>query len=414
MTMTATAVLLAMFAAAVAPALAASLAKPGTLRAVLDRAALLDPALQALDARAGEVDASRAVAASLFPAAPSVAASVRRDRPDRDLGGNEIEFDLGVPLWLPGQRALRERLADGEGSEREVALIDARLQLAGRVREALWQVVAAQVELAAVRRRVENVERLVADVERRVTSGILARTDLLLAQSEAAASRGLLIDGTSRVKKAMQAWSELTGEHALPERYVEASAAAGSASPAAARDDARAHPSLAAATGQIVLAHSRLQFASEVRRDPPELGLQHRSDRDVSGADYRNSIRVSLRIPFATDSRNRPRIAAANTELIRAQSGLQQLQRRLASEKARAQAELDAAGAQQELARERQRIAREHLALIQRAFDLGEQSLVALLRAIALASDVDAEVERQAALRDRAVARLNQAAGVLP
>ncbi|MBY0439456.1 MAG: TolC family protein [Burkholderiales bacterium] len=387
------------------PALAASQAA-GTLRSAIDRAVQLDPLLRTLDARAGEVDAGRAAAGALFPGAPVVGASLRRDRPDRDLGRNEVEFEVGVPLWLPGQRALRQRLVGDEGAERDAALVDARLQVAGRVREALWTIAFARLDETAARRRIATVDRLVADVERRVAAGVLARTDLLLARAEAAAARSLLIEAGARAEQAMHGWRALTGGDLLPVAWLEAEA---DRAPGLAD-----HPSVVAALGEVELARSRLKVASESTRDPPELGLQHRADRDVSGVDYRNSVRVALRVPLATDARNRPRIAAANTERVRAESALLQVQRRIEADRARAGAELDAAHAQASNARERLRDANEHLALVRRAFDLGEQSLVAMLRALALAEEAQADLDRQVAARDRAIARINQAAGVLP
>jgi outer membrane protein TolC len=219
----------------------------------------------------------------------------------------------------------------------------------------------------------------------------------------------------------MLGWQALVGDRVLPVSWVETEQTVtpqGRNSSGYAEVDRTssivAHPSMAAALGEVDLARSRLKLASESTRDPPELGLQHRSDRDVSGADYRNSVRVALRVPLATEARNRPRIAAANTERVRAESGLLQLQRRIEADRARAGAELDAARAQEANARERLRDATEHLALVRRAFDLGEQSLVAMLRALALADEAQADLDRQVAARDRSIARINQAAGVLP
>ncbi|MCE2948660.1 MAG: TolC family protein [bacterium] len=398
-------------AAAVPAAASAATDGAGTLRAAVDRAARLDPLLRTLDARADEVDASRTAAAALFPGAPVLGASLRRDRPDRDLGRNEVEFEVGLLLWLPGQRALRQQLAGDEGTGRDAAVVDARLQVAGRVREALWALAFARLDETAARRRIGTVERLVADVERRVAVGVLARADLLLARAEAAAARGLLIEAGARVEQALQAWRALTGDGLLPVSWVEAEAEAGGSVRASG---SAAHPSVVAALGEVDLARSRLKLASESTRDPPEIGLQHRSDREATGADHRNSIRVALRVPLATDARNRPRIAAANTERVRAESALLQVQRRIEADTARARAELDAARAQEANARERLRDAGEHLALVRRAFDLGEQSLVAMLRALALADEAQADLDRQVAARDRATARINQAAGVLP
>ena len=245
---------------------------------------------------------------------------------------------------------------------------------------------------------------------------MLARADLLLARAEAAGARGLLIEAGARVEQALQAWRALTGDGLLPVSWVEAEAAAGDAAAGGSvrASGIAAHPSGVAALGEVDLARSRLKLATESTRDPPEIGLQHRSDREATGADYRNSVRVALRVPLATDARNRPRIAAANTERVRAESGLLQVQRRIEADSARARAELDAARAQEANARERLRDAGEHLALVRRAFDLGEQSLVAMLRALALADEAQADLDRQVAARDRAIARINQAAGVLP
>ena len=386
--------------------LSAGGASASTLRDAVERAAALDPVLRTVEARAGEVDAGRLAAASVFPAPPTVGASLRRDRPDRDLGRNEVEFEVGLPLWLPGQRALRQRVSGDEGTERTAALADARLQVAGRVREALWQLSFDRVDEAGARRRLATVERLVADVERRVAAGVLARADLLLARAEAGAARAAMIESASRVAHSMQAWRALTGSDALPASWVEAEAPP--------VPDAGAHPTLAAVRGQVELARSRLKLAVDATRDPPEIGLQHRSDRDVAGADYRNSVRVALRIPLATEARNQPRIALATTELVRAEAALLQMQRRLEAERGRAASELDAARAQEANARAQLGDAEEHFALVRRAFELGEQSLVAMLRAAALVDDARTALERQRAARDRALARSNQASGVLP
>ncbi|MCX7197165.1 MAG: TolC family protein, partial [Proteobacteria bacterium] len=208
----------------------------GTLRAAVDRAARLDPSVRTLGARAGEIDASQAAAQALFPAPPTAGASLRRDRPDRDLGLNELEFEVGLPLWLPGQRALRQRLAGDEGMERDAALADARLQVAGRVRESLWALAYARLDESAARRRIATAERLTADVERRVAAGVLARADLLLARTEAAGARSQLIEAASRVEQGMHAWRALTGDSALPASFVET----------AVTGEASTHTSLAA------------------------------------------------------------------------------------------------------------------------------------------------------------------------
>jgi cobalt-zinc-cadmium efflux system outer membrane protein len=66
------------------------------------------------------------------------------------------------------------------------------------------------------------------------------------------------------------------------------------------------------------------------------------------------------------------------------------------------------------MARERRTLAADSLQLAEKAFVLGETDLATLLRIRTAAFDADASAERQRAARAAAVARLNQAMGVLP
>lgn len=397
-------------------ALAAGSANAQTLRDSLARAAALDPAIAALEARAAEVAASHAVAAARFPAAPTLTAGLRRSRPDQDIGRNEVDLQVGLPLWLPGQRGLREQLAEREGGERDAALDEARLALAGRLREAWWTIAEARADAQAAQRRTVTLERIEADTARRVAAGVLARADLLLAQAELSAARARAADAALRVAALLEQWFALTGERTPPADPAEREPlAAGSGRDeriASAADGT--HPALVSLRSRVALARARFDLAAGVRRDPPELVLQHRSDRAVYGAEYRNTVLVALRVPFATEARNAPRVAAAGTELAATEAALAQRSRGIAAELAQSAAAVHAAFARHELAAERLRHAREHEALVVRAFALGEQPLVAALRAATLREDAEAEAERAALAVGAAQARRAQAAGVLP
>jgi outer membrane protein TolC len=66
------------------------------------------------------------------------------------------------------------------------------------------------------------------------------------------------------------------------------------------------------------------------------------------------------------------------------------------------------------LARERAQLAGDALTITRRAFDLGEADLAALLRAEERARDASLALELRSLEQGRAVARLNQALGVVP
>jgi len=384
----------------------------------LSRASALDPDIVALQARGAEVSASRSVAEALFPGPAAVSAGLRRDRPDHDLGRNEIDVELGLPLWLPGQRESRARVAEREGEALSAARAEARWRLAGRLREAWGRIEAARAEAAAAARRAATLARVEADAARRVGAGVLARSDLLLAQAELAAARASTEEAAVRVAVAERAWRELTGDRDVPSAIVDA----GLATPEVAARDVLAtrpeavdrHPAREGARSRVDLALAQLAWVSGSRRDAPELALAHRSDRAEVGADYRNTVRVALRIPFASEARNAPRIAAAGTTVARAQAELLQLDRQLQLDRAQAVGALEAAHRQVERVIERVRAATEHERLVDRAYTLGEQSLTALLRAVALREDAQADLDRAQVATSVSRARLAQALGVIP
>lgn len=405
--------ILAMLALVPASALAGT-----SLGDALLRASALDPDTVVLQARGAEVSASRSVAEALFPGAAAVSAGLRRDRPDHDLGRNEIDLELGLPLWLPGQRESRARVAEREGDALAAARAEARWRLAGRLREAWGRIELARAEALAAERRGITLARVEADAARRVGAGVLARSDLLLAQAELAAARALTEEAALRVEIAERTWRELTGDRDVPTAIVDAGLGvpdlAARGAPGAGAEAVDRHPAREGARSRVDLALAQLAWVNGSRRDAPELALAHRSDRAEHGADYRNTVRVALRIPFASEARNAPRIAAAGTTVARAQAELLQLDRQLQLDRAQAVGALEAAHRQVERVIERVRAATEHERLVDRAYALGEQSLTALLRAVALREDAQADLDRARVATSVSRARLAQALGVTP
>ena len=100
--------------------------------------------------------------------------------------------------------------------------------------------------------------------------------------------------------------------------------------------------------------------------------------------------------------------------LAEAEAQALQLREQLQLDAEAARLDLQAADHRLALARTRAELAADTLALVQRAFTLGEADLATLLRARAAASDADAERGRQRIARASAISQLNQVIGVLP
>jgi len=245
----------------------------------------------------------------------------------------------------------------------------------------------------------------VADVERRVKAGDLARVDLNQAQGAERLARAALAEAEIKSFKARQSFDVLTGSSPFPS--VEETLP-----PEVALLDT--HPLLAPLQRGVATAQARLNQATQSLRNNPELELGVRRERNSFDDAYANSVEVRLRLPFATDARNRPRIAVANAELIEAHAALALEREKVAAEIDAARRELEQARAVAELTETRFALAADTQRLQARAFALGELDLFSRLRAENERFEAELNLTRAKLERARAVSRLNQALGVLP
>jgi outer membrane protein, heavy metal efflux system len=375
-----------------------------TLRASFDRAWERSAPGRVAEARRGEVAASRSAADSLLAGAPSIGISQRDDRFNTDTGLRERELGVALPLWLPGQRGGRQAVAGREAEEGDAAVEAARLTVAGELRTAVWALVTAQAEVQLARERVETARQLEADVARREAAGDLARTDLLLARQETLAARAAAGDADVRRIQTSERLRLLTGDEVLPTDAEEAEQA---------RMPQR-HPRLRLAEAATERARAALDLARDSRRESPELSLGVLQTRDDFLSPTRASLRLGLRIPFASEGRNAPLLAVANTSLVQAEGELRRVQAEVEGELRETAAALAAARLSDELAAERAAAAAERHRLLARSFELGETPLAELLRARAQATEARLDAARAHAALSAAKARVNQARGVVP
>ncbi len=375
-----------------------------TLREALDKA--WERAVQArvAESRNAEADASRVVANSWFADPPSIGLSEKSDRFNSNRGVRERELDLSLPLWLPGQRAARETFASSDAADAEAGLAAARLALAGDLRSAVWNLAAVQAEVDIASERLATAEKLEADVVRRQKAGDLARTDLLLTQEETLTAKGALTEARTRQQQALGRLRALTGLDNMPSAIDETVAAGAAGS----------HPRAVFAQAAVDRARANMLVTQEDRRDPPELSIGVVQSRDDSAAPSYNSVRIGIRIPFGTDARNAPRLAAANSILIKAEVELRQTLTEIEIEQRDAQAALENAESAYRFAQSRAALADERLSWQEKAFSLGELSLAEFMRMRATANEARLEQLRTRYALGAARAQLNQAKGLLP
>lgn len=380
-------------------------AQAETLRDVFEKAWANSPQGKTVVAKREEATASRTVAESLFPGTPKIGLAQRTDRWNDNLGKEESEIGISVPLWLPGQKSARIAVAEADGDESQRSIAATRLAVAGELRTAMWTLYLAQSEAAVAVERLDAAAKLEADVARRVKVGEIARSDLLLVKQETSSARAAVAEAKARMVRSTQRYWVLTGSDRLPDNPQEPVMAA-------TTDDI--HPRLAAGQAIAERARAGMNLARESRRDAPSIGVQYRRERDASGSIQRDSVGFAITIPFAGEVRNAPLIASANTALIQADAQYQRLLADVEAEVMEAEAQLDSARIGAELTVDREQAAAERLALMHRAFELGETALVELLRAQTQAIEARIDLGRSRARLSAAQANLNQARGITP
>ncbi|WP_395058670.1 TolC family protein [Polaromonas sp.] len=377
-----------------------------SLREALDAAWALSPAARSADSRRAEIQARERAASSWINGSPSALLAQRSDRFNNNGGFREYEAELELPIWSPGVRGAAQRELAAQRLGFEPQQLAARLKLAAEVRELAASLARARTERDLAARKHSEALTLAQDVARRVKAGDSARVDGLQAQSLVQQATSTREQAEVSLARLQNQWLALTGLPAVPlldERLP--------ASNTLAYPD---HPALHAAQTRVQAAQAKLELSETDRRDPMAIGVGVTRERATFGAAGETSLRLALKIPFGTDNRNAPRIAAARAELDAAQAESDSTQRLLQGDLASALAELDAARRTQASMAERARLGREVQELVAKAYRLGESDLPTRLRADSEKFEADLSLARARVDLQRAISQLNQALGLLP
>lgn len=391
-------------ALALASPMALSQAQPSTLKAAVDNAWQKSPQARTLEARRNEMAARSDAARSWIAGSPTIGLAERSDRWTDRNGAREAEVSLAAPIWLPSQKSARESLARNSSDDLDAQIRNARLGIAGEVRERLWAVAAAREALAEAQDHHEHLNGLADEVMRRVKAGDLARTDGMLAQQEVLAARGAIAVAQSRLQEAISRYRVLTGQADVPAADPEAVASAA----------AEPHPRLLAAQTAVARSQASLAVVNETRSEPPTVGVSFRRERDgfTSGTD--RSVGIAVQIPIGTAARSRPRETAALTEIETAHAEASLAEQAVKADVEVARRQVEAASLGLDAANSRVALARQHHELIDKAFQAGERGLAERLRSQVLLHEAEVAERQQKVAVGLAHARLNQALGILP
>lgn len=394
-------------------ALPAVLALPAAAQAPLDLKQAVEaawsrqPEARSAPQRREAVAAQRQTADAWTPEPVSLESSLRTDRFTSNNGAREIEIGIGMPLWLPGERARSRSLADAELNSLDARQRVALWRVVGIVREAWWSVHSARQDVAAAHVRLASAEKLAGDVARRLRAGDLALADQHQADAAVAAAQAELATSLA---------AQTQASNTLRAHVVGASAELMSAEPepeppAQAAADAL-HPAIADWATRAEAARRTQALAAAQTRGNPELTLLTTRDRGVAGEPYGQTITLGVRIPFGSDARSRGKAAGAAADLVEAESALELERDKLVADIDAARARVAAARSVLQAHERRAALARETVGFIDKSFRLGETDLPTRLRV-----ELDAVEAQRLSARSRielahSISSLRQALGL--
>ena len=292
---------------------------------------------------------------------------------------------------------------EAEGGSYAAAQALEKWRLAGEVREAWWRARLADAERGLAKQRFESAAALAGDVARRVKAGDLAKVDANRAAAAEQTTQIAVGEADVRAFRALQQFTALTGLSGMS-----------LAGEQPAMRPADIHPQRIAAQQLATLAQKRVDYAGSTRRDPPELSVGLTRERSTFEDRFENSVMLRLKVPFATDARNQPRLAAATA--LRAEADAAQVLEatRIEADAASARREVEQAQITVQLSASSFDLARDTHQLLDRAFKAGELDFPTRLRAEAERFEAERNLIRSRIEAEHAISKLNQALGLLP
>ncbi|CAI8814875.1 conserved protein of unknown function [Methylococcus capsulatus] len=321
-------------------------------------------------------------------------------------GEGMTQWGYQVPLWRWGQRDASQAVTDRAAESTERFGLGLKHEVAGLVRESLWNLKMMQNRHQFARTVYEVSLKLVETVKRRVELGDLAQADLLLAQSDSLEKKTSLTQAAVDLQHAHQAFANLTRMQSAPEKFDEELSRLTAIT--------EEHPQLAALNAMIERAQADVEFVRQWKQGTQPtvlIGAQHRA---FVNKNLQNDTNVVLQIPIGGDAYNEPFVAQANLVLTQKITERDNLIRLLQRSLKQAQQTLEADRKALDIARNRRQMAETLIRMNRIALETGEIQMIDFLKVQTTAQAAIWDAMQKEIQLKRDIAAYNQVVGVTP
>lgn len=359
------------------------------------------PDVAAAGAARAQVAAQRRGARSPFVGPPVASGSLEIGNE----GLSEQDAGLTAQLRWPGEGRAARLAADKGDAVIDAALDNAKLEVAGDVRNAWWALASAVAILAVQREQAALAGQEVVTVSRLVGAGVQARRDLLLAQAERAAIDGRVSAAQSDFNRASARYESLVGS--IPTQFPAERVGNESV-------DIDDHPAIRAALASAAAAEARALVSRFGTRPRIEGSVGVRRERNDFRGGFDNALLVGVGIPIGSNHGAVAEAAGAQSEALRAKAEAARVRIRLVAERLAADRALSIARRALGEAETRRAALVEALALTERGRQEGETGYLEVLRARQTVAQAMADLAAARVAALAAISTFNQALGILP
>lgn len=346
-----------------------------TLHTAFESALGLNPATASAKDRVDAFKSRREAADALSPQALSLEGSYRTDQLNNNQGLRELALGVSVPVWNINEKSRTLELRDIEIERAELELRKNRLEVAGQVRQLFWNLKAAQADFDAVRLRLDAASQLTESVQKRVTAGEAAQTDLMQVRVLQAQVESELLQVNAALARAELDYMQVTGLSADAESDFVAET-----QPVSVDLSGNAHPELQLARVQHRLGQSAGRLVATQSRPNAEVGFAVVSERPAMTGGQDRSLLLTSRIPLGRSAEYQSRVLDARAVETEAMIGLGNTERLVAGRIVAARKDLELFSRLQIAATDQANLSEKVYRLHQRAYQLGEIDLATLLR----------------------------------
>ena len=364
------------------------------------------PRFMELVARDAEADALSKRGEKWLSGSPTAFAGYISDQALEDTNMVEYELGLELPLWRWGERAASRKLGSAADRESTAAAAALRHQVTGLLRDALWDIERAAVQVTVAEKGVAVARELLRVVARRHEAGDLPLTDTLLAQSTLLEREAALIESKAMLVDAERVYRSLTGLDRRPANIAEA--------PDLREKLDATHPWLVMADAELARAEANLDLATDSVKGAPVLTVGSRRERASYSDVYVDSLGMQFKVPFGGGAHRSVQAAGNLRDVSAVKADRAQLLRQLELDLHEAHHTLVVVDASLALTRQQSELATRSLQMSERAFEQGEMTLFELLLQQERAQNAEFETARLEVERQRAIAEINQALGEGP